>query len=150
LVYPTERRDRMKRALLIVLVLTTFLLFNSCDIPLNDYQPKSEDEKQIIVLLNTYLDARNKGDLNRLQSTFQDNGVYISNDGIKVPKAEIVKTESEWWVGGGKVELLNPEIEINSKDATVLATEKHGTHYKTAGLYTLVKENGNWLIMKRE
>jgi hypothetical protein len=140
----------MKRAFLIEFIISALLLFNSCDIPMNDYQPKSEDEKQIIVLLNTYLDARNKGDLNRLQSTFQDNGVYISNDGIKVPKAEIVKTESEWWVRAGKVDLLNPEIEIDSKDATVLATEKHGTHYKTAGLYTLVKENGNWLIMKRE
>lgn len=140
----------MKRALLIGFIISALLLFNSCDIPLNDYQPKSEDEKQIIVLLNTYLDARNNGDLNRLQSAFRDNGVYISNDGIKVPKAEIVKTESEWWVSGGKVELLNPEIEINSKEATVVATEKHGTHYKTAGIYTLVKENGNWLIMKRE
>jgi hypothetical protein len=140
----------MKRALLIGIIISALLLFNSCDIPLNEYKPKSDDEKQIIALLNTYADARNKGDLNRLQSTFQDNGVYISNDGIKVPKAEIVKTESEWWVSGGKFELLNPEIKINSKDATVLATEKHGTHFKTAGLYTLVKENGNWLIMKRE
>ena len=128
----------------------SYPLVNSCDTPLNDYQPKSEDEKQIIVLLNTYLDARNEGDLSRLQSTFHDNGVYISNDGIKVPKAEIVKTESEWWVSGGKVELLNPEIKIKGKDATVLATEKHGTHFKTAGLYTLVKENVNWLIVKRE
>jgi hypothetical protein len=140
----------MKRALLIGIIISALLLFNSCDIPLNEYKPKSDDEKQIIALLNTYADARNKGDLNRLQSAFQDNGVYISNDGIKVPKAEIVKTESEWWVSGGKFELLNPEIKINSKDATVLATEKHGTHFKTAGLYTLVKENGNWLIMKRE
>ncbi|MGA9537968.1 MAG: nuclear transport factor 2 family protein [Desulfobacterales bacterium] len=140
----------MKRALLIGIIISALLLFNSCDIPLNEYKPKSDDEKQIIALLNTYADARNKGDLNLLQSTFQDNGVYISNDGIKVPKAEIVKTESEWWVSGGKFELLNPEIKINSKDATVLATEKHGTHFKTAGLYTLVKENGNWLIMKRE
>lgn len=140
----------MKRALLIGIIISALLLFNSCDTPLNEYKPKSDDEKQIIALLNTYADARNKGDLNRLQSTFQDNGVYISNDGIKVPKAEIVKTESEWWVSGGKFELLNPEIKINSKDATVLATEKHGTHFKTAGLYTLVKENGNWLIMKRE
>ena len=140
----------MKRALLIGFIISALLLFNSCDIPLNDYQPKSEDEKQIIVLLNTYLDARNNGDLNRLQSIFHDNGVFTSDAGIKVPKAEIVKTESEWWVMAGKVELLNPEIKINGKDATVLATEKHGTHYKTAGLYTLVNENGHWLIMKRE
>jgi hypothetical protein len=140
----------MKRAFLIGFIISALLLLNSCDTPLNDYQPKSEDEKQIIVLLNTYRDARNNGDLNRLQSAFHDNGIYISSDGIKVPKAEIVKTESEWWVGVGRIELLNPEIEINSNDATVLVTEKHGTHYKTAGLYTSVKENGHWLIMKRE
>jgi hypothetical protein len=31
-----------------------------------------------------------------------------------------------------------------------MATAKYGTAFKTAALYTLVKENGHWLIMKRE
>ena len=140
----------MKRALLIGFIISAFLLFNSCDTPLNDYQPKSEDEKQIIVLLNTYLEANNSGDLINLQKTFHDNGIYKSVRGGQVTKSQITETQPEWFTIAGKIELLNSEIEINSKDATVLVTEKHGTHYKTAGLYTLVKENGHWLIMKRE
>ncbi|MGB8334490.1 MAG: hypothetical protein WCE56_08360 [Desulfobacterales bacterium] len=58
----------MKKTFSIGLFLTTFLLFNSCDAPLNEYKPKSDDEKQIIALLNIYLDACNKKDLKRYAS----------------------------------------------------------------------------------
>ena len=53
----------MKKTFSIGLFLTAFLFFSSCDTPLNEYKPKSDDEKQIIALLNTYVDARNKKDL---------------------------------------------------------------------------------------
>jgi hypothetical protein len=47
------RRFRMKKILLIGLFLNIALLFFSCDTPINEYKPKSDDEKQIIALLNT-------------------------------------------------------------------------------------------------
>jgi len=137
----------MKRICFISLILITFLLFNSCDTPLNEYKPKNEDEKQIIVLLNTHLDARNHGDLNILMSTFHDGGIYISGRGREIKASEIVDTKPEWWISDGEVKLSDPKITINGNEATVITTARYGT-YKTAHVYSMINENGNWLIMK--
>jgi hypothetical protein len=50
----------MKRILFISIALTIVLLFTSCDTPINEYKPKSDDEKQIIALLTTLKQEINK------------------------------------------------------------------------------------------
>jgi hypothetical protein len=50
----------MKKILLIGLFLNIALLFFSCDTPINEYKPKSDDEKQIIALLTTLKQEINK------------------------------------------------------------------------------------------
>ena len=137
----------MKRILFINLVLSFILIFNSCDTPINKYETKNDDEKQMMALLQTHLDARNSGDLKTIQSLYHENGVYITGDGIEIPKAKIVNTEPENWVDAGKVQLLNPEIKTNGNDAEIFVKVKAGTHYTTARIFTLVKENDKWLIM---
>ena len=137
----------MKGIIFSNVILSAIFLFISCDTPINKYDTKNEDEKQIIALLENYLDARNNGDMNRLQSTFHEDGVYLSNDGIKVPRSEIAKMDPEWWVQGGKLKLLNPEIKLNGSKAEVLVKTKHGTHYQVTNYYTLTKVDNQWLIM---
>ncbi len=92
----------MKRILFINLVLSFILIFNSCDTPINKYEAKNDDEKQMMALLQTHLDARNSGDLKTIQSLYHENGVYITGDGIEIPKAKIVNTEPENWVDAVK------------------------------------------------
>jgi len=139
----------MKKILLIALSLNIALLFFSCETSINEYKAKSDDEKQIVAVLNTYLNARNSGNLKNLQSTFHDKGIYISGRGREIEASEIVNTKPEWWTSDGEVSLYDPIITINGYKATVLTTAKYGS-YKTAHIYTLVNENGNWLIMKVE
>lgn len=135
------------RALINCFILAIFLLFIACDKPLNEYKPKNEDEKQIIAVLEDYLDARNSGDMQQLQSTFHEDGVYLSNDGIEVPRSKIAGMDPEWWVQGGKLKLLNPEIKLNGSEAEVLVKTKHGAHYQVTNYYTLTKVENKWLIM---
>jgi len=140
----------MKRTLFIIFILSIFLLFNSCDTPLNEYQAKNEDEKQIIALLNTFLEANNSGDLINLQKTFHDNGIYKSLRGGQVTKSQITETQPEWFTIAGKIELKNPEIKIAENEATVQVKSKHGAHFTSSEIFTLIKENNRWLIMKVE
>ena len=140
----------MKRIIFIWIVLSTFLQFISCETSINEYKPKNDDEKQIIALLNTYVDSCNNGDLKRLQTTFHDGGIYNSVRGGQVTKSEITQKDPEWFTIAGKIQLKNPEFEINGNKATVLVTARHGKHYKGASLFTLVKEDKQWLIMKVE
>ena len=136
----------MRRILLVFLTLNLFLIFNSCDTPLNKYQPKNEDEKQIIALLESFCDACNNGDLAKLQSIFHDEGVFNSVRGGKVTKSQITEKESEWFTVSGKIKLKNPDFTLGSSDATVTVQGKHGTHYTTGHRFTLAKENDRWLI----
>jgi hypothetical protein len=140
----------MKRIIFIGFLLSTVLLFISCETSINEYKPKNEKEKQIIALLNTFVDSCNNGDLKRLQDTFHDGGIYNSVRGGQVTKSEITQKDPEWFTVAGKIELKNPEFEINGNLATILVTARHGNHYKGASLFTLVKEDNQWLIMKVE
>ena len=139
----------MKNSLFALVTISIIILFNSCDTQLNEYKAKNENEKKIIAVLNTYLDARNSGNLKTLQSTFHENGIYISGRGREIKASEIVNTKPEWWTSDGEVKLYDPEITINGNKATVMTTAKYGT-YKTAHIYSLINENDNWLIMKVE
>ena len=117
---------------------------------MNKYNPKNEDEKNIIAFLNEHVDARNNAGLARLQATFHDDGIYISGAGGQFPKEKIIESNPQDWLDN-RVELYNPDININGDEAKVTMTAKYfnGT-FKTTHIYTLVKENNNWLIMKVE
>ena len=138
----------MKRILLVLLTLFSFLIFNSCDTQINKYQAKNEDEKQIIALLDEYCAARNSADLIKLQSTFHDDGVYISGDGGQFTKEKILETNPKDRLDH-KVKLYNPEIKINGNKAQIITLAKyHSGTYKVTQYYDLVNENNQWLIMK--
>jgi len=138
----------MKRLFYISFVLATFLVFNSCPTPLDKYDPKNDVEKNITDLLNTYLDARNNGDINRLQATFHDNGTYYHLESDKTfTKSQIADSDSEWWANR-KLELFNPKIKINNNEATVSIDGEYAGLHRYRQIYTLVKEDDKWLILK--
>ena len=87
----------MKRAIHVNSVLALILMFISCDTPLSEYNPKNDDEKQIVVLLQRYTDARNDEDVIGIQSTFHDKGIYLSGAGPKYTKSELATTDPMWW-----------------------------------------------------
>ena len=78
----------MKNIISIGIVLFTVLLSFSCETSINEYKPKSDDEKQIIALLNTYVDSCNNGDLKRLQASFHEGGIYKSVRGGQSQKVK--------------------------------------------------------------
>ena len=136
----------MKKTFFIGLFLTTFLLFISCDKPLNEYKPKSDDEKQIIALLNTYADARNKKDLKGLQATFTKDGIYYGGTGSVIKASEIATFDPEYWTLYGTLRLYDPKITINGNEAKLAVVTLYGTTGRFHAALTLIKENGNWLI----
>ena len=138
----------MKRINCAIFVLFACLLFNSCDTSLNEYVPKNDTEKDITALLNTYLDARNNGDINKLASMFHDKGMYVAGNGATFTKSQIAESGAEWWVQYGKMKLLNSEFKINGNEATVSSTGKLGGVYKAPHITSLIKRDGHWLVVK--
>ena len=91
---------------------------------MNKYNPKNDDEKKIIAFLNEHVDARNNADLARLQATFHDDGIYMSGAGGQFTKEKIIESNPQDWLNN-KVELYNPDININGDEAKVTMTAKY-------------------------
>jgi hypothetical protein len=127
-----------------------FFLFSSCDTPISKYETKNEDEKEVIDLLTRYTEAINKGDAEQIIPLFHENGVYVTGrTKDSLSREKMAEWNSENWLMDGQRKLYNPEITINGNEAKVIAKVMYGNTSYTQ-VYTLVKENNEWLIMKRE
>jgi hypothetical protein len=131
-------------------LISAVVFTTSCDTSISEYEPKNEDEKQIISLLSTFVDAGNAGDLATIAVSFHDSGTYKSVRGAQITKNQIAETKPEWWTVSGNVRLANPKMTVSKDRAKVVVTAKHGAHYKTTTVFTVVKENQRWLILKVE
>lgn len=108
------------------------------------------DEKEVIDLLTRYTEAINKGDSEQILTLFHENGVYVaSNMSNPLSREKMAEWKQEDWLSHGQRKLYNPEITINGNEAKVIAKVIYGNTSYT-NIYTLVKENNEWLIMKRE
>lgn len=97
-----------------------------------------------------YTEAVNKGDSEQIVPLFYENGAYIASNGsIILSRKKMFKWKPEDWTAHGIRQLCDPEITINGNEAKVMAKVKYGnTSYSQ--IFTLVKENDEWIIMRRE
>ena len=139
----------MKNYLLTIGILIAFCSMYSCSTPIERYKAKNTDEKQIIDLLIRYTDAVNKGNSEQIVPLFHQNGVYVTGSGNALSKDEMLKWKPEDWTALGIRKIYNPEITINGNEAKVTAKVKYG-NVSYGGIFTLIKENNEWLIMRRK
>ena len=135
----------MRRTLFICFILTSFSIFSSCDTPIKEYKPKNEDEKQIVDLLQKYTDTRNSVDVKGIRSTFHDDGIYYKGWGGELKASDIETADTEIWTRAGKLKMTDPNIKIDGEEALVTVNTWYGKA-KFQAAFTVVKENGNWLI----
>ena len=139
----------MNKAMLIILILFSFLLICSCSTPIEEYQAKNDDEKDIINLLIRYTEIINTGDSKKIVAFFHENGEYVTGRGnVALSREKMTERKPEDWLYDGKRTFYNPEITLNDNEAKVMVHAKFGK-YTTAIIFTLVKENDKWLIMQR-
>ena len=67
-----------------LLLLSLFLVF-SCSTPIEEYQAKNNDEKDIIDLLKRYTKIINTGNTEQILTLFHENGVYVTGRGNVSP-----------------------------------------------------------------
>lgn len=122
----------------------------SCGTPIEKYQAKSKDEKEIVDVLIKFTEVVNSGDTEEVLKLFHEKGEFVTGRGrVSIPRQELAKRKPEDWLDDGLRKFYNPEIEIKGNEAKVLLEARFG-NYKTPKIFTLVKENNHWIIMKRE
>ena len=141
----------MATFLRILILFATLLFLSSCDTSINKYAPINDTEKEIIEVLNAYLESRNSNDVKRLSNLFADDGEYIAGDGnIIKGKDGIAQSDPNWWTYYGKQKLFNLEFNIEERKATVLTTGKWALNIKYPQIFYLIKNDGKWLFSKIE
>ncbi|MBI9082270.1 MAG: nuclear transport factor 2 family protein [Desulfobacterales bacterium] len=150
-------------------IILAMVLSSCCDTSIGKYEPKSQDEREIISLLNQYQDAKNHFDIERYLSLLHDKGEFTFECGRMVSKASLIKELPGFWteirtgnpafipmihecINGDYYksgELNNPRISINNHtaEATVLFIKG----ISRVLLYvSMIRENDRWLITRTE
>ena len=139
----------MATFLRMLILFATLLFLCSCDTPMSKYEPINDTEKEIIGMMNQYLDARNSNDVNKLATLFDDNGEYIAGDGNVIKgKDGIANSDPSWWTYYGEQKLFNLDFNIDGSNAIVSTTGKWGANIKYPQEFTLVNDEGKWLFSK--
>jgi len=140
----------MKNYFFKICIIIAICSMYSCSTPIEEYQAKNNDEKDIIDLLKRFTELANTGNTEQILTLFHENGVLVTGRGnIALSREKMSKWKQEDWLSDGLRKFYNPEITINGNEAKVMVQAKFG-NYKTPKLFTLVKENNEWLIMRRE
>jgi hypothetical protein len=140
----------MKRYFFSFFIILSIAIIGSCGTPIEEYQAKNNDEKEIIDVLIKFTEVVNLGDTEEVLKLFHEKGEYVTGRGrVSIPRYELAKRKPEDWLDDGLRKFYNPEIDIKGNEAKVLLQARFG-NYKTPKLFTFIKENGRWIIMKRE
>ena len=158
----------IRKETIIYMTLIILCLNLSCSGPsLTEYQPKNEEEKEIISLLIQYQDAKINCSLNQFLSCLHEKGEYHFGRGFMVSKNELEESLPSFWAGlksGSRVvypmnremitgnyiitgRFYNPQIEFKQDAAEVIMTfMKWG--WRLRHYISMIKENDQWLITR--
>jgi hypothetical protein len=147
----------------------SFWVTSCCDAPIEQYAPRSPDEKEILAVLIQYQDAKNRFDLERLVALLDNKGEFSFQCGMMVSKARLEAMLPGFWAalksGDSAViplvhecingdyyhtgRLNNPRIQV--QDDTALATVLFSKGVCRVLLYvTMRRANDGWLITRTE
>ena len=139
----------MIRLSYICILITFLLVLSSCDTPMSQYEPINDNEKEIIGMMNQFLEARNSNDVNKLATLFDDDGEYIAGDGTTLKGREgIANSDPVWWTQYGEQKIFNLKFQIEESKATVSTTGKWGFGHRRPQTFSLTKSDDKWLISK--
>jgi hypothetical protein len=151
------------------LIIFTFSMMCGCDLPLEKYEPGSQDEHEIVSVLIGYQEARNRFDLERLLPLLHEKGEYSFQCGMMVSKSKLKKMLPGFWAeitsGNSAIiplvhecingdyyhtgKLNNPRIEIDNDKASATVLFTKGV-CRVPLYVALCRENDRWLITRTE
>ena len=159
-----------KSTILFHSLIATALVISSCrDASIMLYEPKNQDEKEIISLLIEYQDAKNHLDVQRLLSLLHDKGEFTFACGQMVSKTKLKTLLPGLWTeirsgNSGVIPIVHECIngdyykagQLNSpqiivENGTAEATVKYTNGFCRLPLYfSMRRENHRWMITRTE
>ena len=86
----------MKNYLFSIVILIAICSMYSCSTPIEEYQAKNNDEKDIIDLLKRFTELANTGNTEQILTLFHENGVLVTGRGnIALSREKMSKWKQE-------------------------------------------------------
>jgi hypothetical protein len=162
-------RTSNKPGFLILSVCIAFVIISCGDIPMSEYQPKNQDEREIVSLLMKHQDAKNHFDIDKLLPLLHNEGKFSFECGRMISKRQLKTELPGFWadIKSGNTaiipivhecingdyfktgELNNPKIVIHSETARAAVLFTNGV-CRIEQYFSLVRENHKWLINRTE
>ena len=126
-----------------------FALYACAGVPLNDYEPQTVDEEELIEVVMKHESAWNEQDLSGFIAAFHNSALIELDCGgplvpIKKSSDRIKRVMAEF----PRVKFINPRLDITGSEAVVIVTSTElGDEFHLFRL-EMQKENGRWLITK--
>jgi len=155
---------------LVLFLLLPALVFVSCgDSSIVAYEPKNQEESEIISLLIEYKEAKYHFDMEKLLPLLHDRGEFTFQCGQRVSKAKLKAMLPGFWaklrsgdsaiiplvhecINGDYYEsgaFNNPEIEVNDDTARANVLFTNGV-CRVLLYFSMRRENDRWLITRTE
>lgn len=140
----------MNRGIIMGIILSLFWLLSSCGsgTPLNEYQPQNQSEKELTHALLRHADARVAGDIKKILSGIHDDCQVNLHPYVSLTKQQLAEVEVDDWTFDGKLYLFDPKFDITGDTAKVSLKVKIGFAGNRMNIFTMIKENNEWLISK--
>ena len=126
-----EIRKKISAAFFIIF---SFALFCGCDTPIDKYEPRGRDEKEILSVLIQYQNAKNNFDIDQLLSLLHEDGKFSFRCGLMVSKARLKELLPGFW---GEIRAGN------GADSPIVHECINGDYYKSGTLNNLQIEIGD-------
>jgi hypothetical protein len=141
------RKDKgMKNKLSLSLLLLSLFFMNSCGPPLQDYEPKNAQEKEIKNVLVEFAKARNDYNVQKIVTLLSDdcNLNFYTRILSKSEFASLFKDSD--LESFGKYEFVNPEFNIKSDFVEVKMRWKQGILPGGVFEFKMIRQNNRWMI----
>jgi hypothetical protein len=140
----------MNRGIVMGIILSIFWLFSSCGsgTPLSEYQPQNQSEKELTHALLRHTEARIAGGIEKILSGFYDDCQVNLHPYVSLTKRQLAEVEIDDWTFDGKLNFFDPKFEITGDTAKVSVKVKIGVAGTRMNIFTMIKENNEWLISK--
>jgi hypothetical protein len=133
----------------IITLVICVVLFACAGVPLNEYQPRSADEKEIIKVIIKHESTWNEQDISGFMATFHSSAIIADGcNGPLLTKSEFVGRIKQIMAEYPTVKLINPKLNVSGSEAVVKVTSTEFGDEIHLFRIEMLKENYQWLITK--
>jgi len=138
-----------KHLIYLTSILSVCIFFSGCSAGLNQYQPKSAGEEDVIKVVMEHERTWNEKDVSGFLATYHENArIEIGCGGQLLSKNDFATRISQLMSDYPTVKLVNPSVDVSQTNAVVKVTSTEMGDENHIFKIEMLKEKDQWYIIQ--